>query len=278
MKKLAFALMLSLVLGACEEKHDQGWLGYGEGDFAMVSAPQAGWVTELKVERGTVVKRGDLLFVLDSTTQQAGQEQASSALNQARASLKQEQSNLVYARTELMRQESLARAHAGTPTQLDLARTNEQQSVAKIGQLQAQIGQMEANLKGAAYGLSQRQITAQTEGPVQDIFFRPGEYVPASTPVVSVLPPANVYARFFVPETELPKVKLGQKVQVNCDGCKPMTAMITFIAAQAEFTPPVIFSVNNREKLVYKLEARAPDGLAIHPGQPVTVKPLESGQ
>ena len=274
MKKLALLLMMSLVLGACEEKHDQGWLGYGEGDFAMVSAPQAGWVTELKVERGTVIKRGDLLFVLDSTTQQAGQEQASSALDQARASLKQEQSNLVYARTELMRQESLARAHAGTPTQLDLARTNEQQSVAKIGQLQAQIGQMEANLKGAAYGLSQRQITAQTEGPVQDIFFRPGEYVPASTPVVSVLPPANVYARFFVPETELPKVKLGQKVQVNCDGCKPMTAMITFIAAQAEFTPPVIFSVNNREKLVYKLEARAPEGLAIHPGEPVTVRPL----
>ena len=274
MKRLLLALILPLALGACEEKHDQGWLGYGEGDFAMISAPQAGWVTALKVERGTVVKRGDLLFVLDSTTQQAGQEQASSALDQARASLKQEQSNLVYARTELGRQESLARSHAGTPTQLDLARTNAQQSAARIGQLQAQIGQMEANLKGAAYGLAQRQITSQTEGPVQDIYFRPGEYVPASTPVVSVLPPANVYARFFVPESELPKVKLGQKVQVNCDDCKPMTATITFIAAQAEFTPPVIFSVNNREKLVFKLEARAPAGLAIHPGQPVTVKPL----
>jgi len=274
MRRLAFALILPLALAGCEEKHDQGWLGYGEGDSAMISAPQAGWVTALKVERGTAVKRGDLLFVLDSTTQEAGREQASNALNQARASLKQEQSNLVYTRTELMRQESLARAHAGTPTQLDLARTNEQQSVAKIGQLQAQIGQMEANLKGAAYGLAQRQITSQTEGPVQDIYFRPGEYVPASTPVVSVLPPANVYARFFVPESELPKVKLGQKVQVNCDDCKPMTATITFIAAQAEFTPPVIFSVNNREKLVFKLEARAPAGLAIHPGQPVTVKPL----
>jgi HlyD family secretion protein len=274
MRRLFFALILPVVLAACEEKHDQGWLGYGEGDSAMISAPQAGWVTELKVERGTVVKRGDLLFVLDSTTQEASREQASDALNQARASLKQEQSNLAYTRTELTRQESLARAHAGTPTDLDLARTNEQQSVAKIGQLQAQIGQMEANLKGAAYGLSQRQIVSQTEGPVQDIYFRPGEYVPASTPVVSVLPPANVYARFFVPETELPKVKLGQKVQVNCDGCKPMTATITFIAAQAEFTPPVIFSVNNREKLVYKLEARGAGGLDIHPGQPVTVKAL----
>lgn len=87
-----------------------------------------------------------------------------------------------------------------------------------------------------------------------------------------MLPPANIYARFFVPESELPRVHLNQKVQINCDGCKPMTATITFIAAQAEFTPPVIFSVGNREKLVFKLEARAPGGLNIHPGQPVTVK------
>ena len=122
MKKLAFALMLSLVLGACEEKHDQAWLGYGEGDTAMISAPQAGWVTELKVERGTVVHRGDLLFVLDDT-HAAGRPRTGAAAHwtRPRASLAQEQSNLVYAATELMRQDSLARAHAGTPTQRDLA-------------------------------------------------------------------------------------------------------------------------------------------------------------
>ena len=54
MRRLIFALILPVALAACEEKHDQGWLGYGEGDSAMISAPQAGWVTELKVERGTV--------------------------------------------------------------------------------------------------------------------------------------------------------------------------------------------------------------------------------
>jgi HlyD family secretion protein len=129
-------------------------------------------------------------------------------------------------------------------------------------------------LSGAAYGLSQRKIVAQAQGTVQDIYFRPGEYVPASTPVLSLLPPANVYVRFFVPETQLARVHLGQKVRVSCDGCKPMDATITFIAAQEEFTPPVIFSVNNREKLVFKLEARAPGGLPVHPGQPVDVRPL----
>jgi HlyD family secretion protein len=110
---------------------------------------------------------------------------------------------------------------------------------------------------------------------VQDIFFRPGEYAPAMTPVVSILPPANVYVRFFVPETEFAKVKLGQKVSIHCDGCaNDITATVSFIAAQEEFTPPVIFSVGVREKLVFKVEARLPGGLPLHPGQPVDVRPL----
>lgn len=272
--KTQAALILVLFLAACGEKPDDSWLGYGEGDSALVSAPQAGWVTDLKVERGQVVRRGDLLFVLDSTQQQASRDQAEATLTQARASLRQEQANLVYSRTELGRQNRLAGAGAGTPTERDLAQNNARQSAARIAQLQAQISQMEAGLSGAAYGLSQRQIVSQTSGPVQDIYFRPGEYVPASTPVVSILPPANIYVRFFVPQSQMANVRLGQKVRIACDGCKPMTAAISFIASQVEFTPPVIFSVDNREKLVFKLEARAPGGLTIHPGQPVTVRPL----
>jgi len=62
-------------------------------------------------------------------------------------------------------------------------------------------------------------------------------------------------------------------VTISCDGCKPLKAKISFIAAREEFTPPVIFSVENREKLVFKLEARAEGGLALNPGQPVEVRP-----
>jgi len=97
-------------------------LGYGEGDNAFISAPQPGWVTKMKVERGSAVHRGDLLFVLDDTHEQAGRDQAVAALVQAKASLVQQQSNLVYARTEMRRQNGLAGDNAGTPTQLDQAR------------------------------------------------------------------------------------------------------------------------------------------------------------
>ena len=95
------------------------------------------------------------------------------------------------------------------------------------------------------------------------------------TPVVSILPPENVYVRFFVPETEFARLKLGQRVAITCDGCAAgITATVSFIAAQEEFTPPVIFSIGSREKLVFKVEARAPGGLRLNPGQPVEVRPL----
>jgi HlyD family secretion protein len=265
---------LALGLAGCAAKTDQGWLGYGEGDYAFVSAPQAGWVTSLNVERGQQVHRGDLLFTLDAPGQQASRDQAQASLAQARAELDQEKANLDYANKELKRQQGLERDQAGTPAVRDQAENAARQSTARIGQLEGQIRQMQASLAGADYTLSQRRVVALTDGPVEDIYFRPGEYVGPSASVVSLLPPANVYVRFFVPETEFAKARLGQKVRITCDGCKPMVATITFIASQEEFTPPVVFSVGSREKLVFKLEARAPGGLQIHPGQPVEVRPL----
>jgi HlyD family secretion protein len=287
MKWICLALSV-LLLAACSEKKDDAWLGYAEGDDALISAPQPGWVTAMKVERGQAIHRGDVLFVLDDTREAAGRDQAQAALTQseaalaqAKASLTQEQANLAYTRTELGRQDRLAQAGAGTPTQRDLARNNFQQSQARIGELQAQItqttaqiAQMKASLGSASYALSQREIVAQTEGVVQDINFREGEYAPASTPVLTILPPGNIFVRFFVPEGQLSRVHLGQKVRITCDGCRPIEAQISFIAAQQEFTPPVIFSNESREKLVFKLEARAQGGLKLHPGQPVEVRPL----
>lgn len=273
MKKLA-ALLALLLLTACGRSDDHYWLGYAEGDNTFISAPQPGWVTGMTVERGSEVKPGQALFALDDTHEKAARDQAIATVAQDNAAIAQEQANLSYTGKELARQSGLARVNAGVPATLDQTLSSHQQSQAHIAQLQGQLKQAQAALVDANYQLSQRSVVSYVSGRVQDIYFREGEYAPASTPVISVLPPKNIYVRFFVPETEFAKVKIGQRVRITCDGCTPMDATITFIAQQEEFTPPVIFSEGNREKLVFKLEARAPDGLKLNPGQPVEVRPL----
>jgi HlyD family secretion protein len=276
--KRIFAAMLMAGLAACGRNGDRTWLGYAEGDTAFVAAPQAGWVANLRVERGAAVKTGDLLFSLDDTNQTAARDQAKAAIAQAQGQMGQAQASLTLAKTELVRQSGLLRAGATSKQAYDQAKSAYDTAAALVKQIEAAEQQAHATLTGAAYQLSERDVVSRTSGRVQDVFFRPGEYAPAMTPVVSILPPGNVYVRFFVPETEFANVHLGQTVTITCDGCaRTITATVTFIAAQEEFTPPVIFSVGNRERLVFKVEARAPGGLPLHPGQPVDVRPLADG-
>jgi len=110
---------------------------------------------------------------------------------------------------------------------------------------------------------------------VVDTLYNRGEWVQAGAPVISLLPPENIKLRFFIPQQQLGQVKVGQPVQVSCDGCAaPIAANISFISPQAEYTAPLIYSKENRATLVFLVEARpAPaDAVKLHPGQPVEVK------
>jgi HlyD family secretion protein len=107
---------------------------------------------------------------------------------------------------------------------------------------------------------------------VEQIYYRPGETVPAGRPVVALLPPGNLKIRFFAPQAILPEIKYGDVVGVSCDGCeKGLTAKVSFIARSAEFTPPVIYSQEERAKLVFLIEARPEKPEKFRVGQPVTV-------
>jgi HlyD family secretion protein len=132
----------------------------------------------------------------------------------------------------------------------------------------------QAKLAEAERQLSERRIVAPANAVVDDTLYRLGEQVEPLSPVVSLLPPENIKIRFFLPETLLGRVHVGDKVTLACDSCPAGgTATIRYIAPQAEFTPPVIYSVGTRDKLVYLIEAwpdKNPE--AFHPGQPVDVK------
>ena len=272
MKRLS--LVLVLLLAGCGQNNDNAWLGYAEGDYAFISAPLAGWVTRVAVKRGDWVKSGDPLFTLDDPSQIAARDAAEAAIAQAQGQLVQARANLDLAQKQLARQNGLLRASATSKQAYDLAKSSYDSAAAQVSQIAAAENQARAALDNARYQLAQREVVSRTTGRVQDVYFRQGEYTPAMTPVILILSPENVYVRFFVPENQFAKIHLGDKVRIGCDGCSDIVATISFIAAQEEFTPPVIYSLASRTKLVFKVEARAPGGLKLNPGQPVDVRPL----
>jgi HlyD family secretion protein len=130
----------------------------------------------------------------------------------------------------------------------------------------------EARVATSETRLARRQGFAPVSGTIQQIYFREGEMVQAQRPVLSIMPPGNMKIRFYVPETELPKLAIGDEVKVTCDNCAAdLTARIYFIATTAEYTPPVIYSLDERNKLVYLIQARPsrPDVLRV--GQPISI-------
>jgi HlyD family secretion protein len=303
----ALLLLVPLCLLGCEKPQSTHWLGYIEGESALIAPPQAGWITSLDVARGAKVKAGDSLFTLDATREIAARDntlaaitaakeqaqQAESQFSKAQASAAEMEADIMRAQKELARQEELVRIGASPRRDLeaaqaayDSARARRNQAGADQGQAtaarrqaEAQTRQNEANLMAAEFNLSQRSVHSLVTGEVQDIYFREGEYANAGVPVISVLPPANVFVRFFVPEPAIASLHLGDEVHINCDGCaNDLVGTVRFIASQAEFTPPVIYSVGNRERLVFKAEARVSSGLPLRPGLPIEVWPVETAR
>jgi HlyD family secretion protein len=243
LRTLAIAALAAALTG-CNEKRDPGFQGWVEADMIFVSPDESGRVTKLNVREGDEVKQGDPLYSVDDDLQ--------------RADLNQNKATLANAQQSYDRANSLSRTGAGTQATLDA-------SVSALRVAEARVVTSETRL-------ARRQGFAPVAGSIQQIYFREGEMVPERRPVLSIMPPGNMKIRFFVPETELPKLALGDQVRITCDNCSPdLTAKIYFIATTAEYTPPVIYSLDERNKLVYLIQARPSRPDALRVGQPVSV-------
>ncbi len=130
----------------------------------------------------------------------------------------------------------------------------------------------QARLNSAQTRLARRSVFSPVNGTVQEVYYRHGEMVPAGRPVLALLPPGNIKVRFFVPESALPHIAYGDTVKIACDGCvNGLTARVSFIAKQSEYTPPVIYSREERARLVFLIEALPDKPGALRVGQPVDV-------
>jgi HlyD family secretion protein len=239
------ALALALVLAGCANEKDPTYQGWVEAELIFVGPDETGRIETLTVREGDPVEKGTLLFTLDADLQLADVAMQEAAIKNAK---------LAYDRAV-----ALLKTSAGTQKTLEDA-----ESAMRTAQ---------ARLDSSQTRLARRKVFSPVTGSIQQIYFRGGELVTAGKPIVAVLPPSNLKLRFFVNEATLPKLKLGDPVTVMCDGCDAgITAKITFIARSSEFTPPVIYSMDERSKLVFLIEARTmdrPERLRV--GQPVSI-------
>ncbi|TMH57640.1 MAG: HlyD family efflux transporter periplasmic adaptor subunit [Betaproteobacteria bacterium] len=305
--------LLILFLAACGPSGERPLQGYIEGEYMRVGAPFAGTLQQLSVQRGDPVASNAPLFTLERENELAARKQAEGQLQSALARLEnlktgkrapevqsvEEQLRQAMVARELSaanfkRQESLFKSGFISSAALDDVRTRMKSDDALVEQLKAAVAtaklpggrpdeiraaQADADaarqaLAQADWRLGQRAIVAPLAGRVNDTYFVVGDFVPAGSPVVSLLPAANVKVRFYVPEPMLGRLRPGQTVSFTCDSCgAPMSATVSFIADRAEFTPPVLYSKENRAKLVFLVEARPAAEVAakLNPGQPVDV-------
>lgn len=287
--------LVSLVLLSSCNWSDNRLNGYVEGQLTYLSSPTDGRLDQLGVERGMQVKKGDLLFSLESLPESAELNSATAVINQAKSNLKdllygkrpseidailsqikEVKARIAYLSIEQQRYKILVEKSA-------IDREKYDQTVQNLAIANAQLKQMEANLSTAKlpartdaikaaeatlsstqaqydksnWALTEKTVYAHDDAEVFDTYYRVGERVPGNRPIISLLLPRDIIAVFFIPETQLATIHVNQKISINCDSCKkPYQGVIKFISPQAEYTPPVIYSNSARSKLVYRVEAK----------------------
>jgi HlyD family secretion protein len=285
--------------------------GWVEADLLFVGADEPGRITTLAVKEGEAVRHGQALFSLQSDIQDAEWQQARAALDEAKARLAKAEAAqqrpeevavleaqearykaaIEQSRPDYERAQRLTTQGVSPATRLEQAKAAFERDQAQLVEIKRQIEvarlksrtedieaarevvkQAKARVASAETRRQQRSVAAPADGVVQEIYFREGEIASAGRPVVSLLPPGNLKLRFFVPQGILPQIAVGDEVLVHCDGCaSDIRARVRFLSRQAEFTPPVIFSSEERAKLVFRVEAipAQPDLLRV--GQPVSI-------
>lgn len=226
-------------IAACTASAPAGFPGYAEGESVRLAAPISGTLVKLHVQRGDAVAASAPAFVLEQDSERSAREEAQARVRRAeqqlgnlqsgkrpdevaalRAQLAQAQAALNLSTRELVRAQELVAQNFSSPASLDAARTAVARDQARVNELNAQVrlaGQgsraqeiaaaqqevlaAKAQLAQADWRVQQKTQRMPAAGDVTDVLFREGEWVPQGSPVLTLLPPSQVKARFFVPET-----------------------------------------------------------------------------
>lgn len=285
--------------------------GYVEGEYVLMAPVEVAQIDAVTVRRGDRVAEGQILVELERRDAEIALAQSRAALAQAEskladlstgrrdaeiavieAALAQARAQEAEAAREVDREADLLHKGVVTQAKFDVTATQHEIAAAKVAELEANlsvarlparqeaikaakaaIDGAKAAQDSASWRMGKRVITATASGTVFDVIRNPGEIAGPAAPVLSILPDGGVKLRLFVPETALAQVSVGTVLAVECDACAPgQTATVSYVADAPEFTPPVIYSLENRQKLVFLVEARPDAGAdSLIPGQIVSV-------
>jgi HlyD family secretion protein len=287
--------------------------GYIEGETLFLASPVAGTVARLGVRRGQRVDAGARLFVIEPGQRAAQSNMATAELNAAVAQAEDVRKGqrpvelgileadrdaaaaaVREARALLVRTEALVRRGIYARVRLDDTRAAYETAAARLeaadrrlqaatlGAREDQIRAADARVAAARARQSETGERVADMAPVapaaarvEDVFYQAGEWAAANQPIVALIPDNRVYVRFFVPEEAVAGYRPGTRVRFRCDGCgDALTATISYVSPRPEFTPPIIYSRESRDRLVFMVEARPEHPAGLVPGLPVDVYPI----
>ncbi|MEZ6023126.1 MAG: HlyD family efflux transporter periplasmic adaptor subunit [Hyphomonadaceae bacterium] len=275
--KRSLIFSLALALAACGDAPSDLLQGYGEAEYIYLASQEAGVLGELLVREGDTVAQGDQVFRLDPDRLSLTAQSAESRRAAAASAVLTAQAEATLAQRNYARGAELAERGFYPRAQLDADRAARDAANARLAQARREAAAAGRNRPSARTAAGSRRPAPQA-GTIERIYRRPGEVIAAGQPIAALLPPQNMKVRFFAPQDMLARLRVGARVLVSCDGegCEePIPATVSYVAAEPQFTPPVIYSLEEREKLVFLVEARFEGATPIRPGMPVDVRIAE---
>jgi HlyD family secretion protein len=278
-----------MALAGCSDPSESRLTGYVEAETLYMAPQEAGVIEDILVAEGDSVAAGDVLFRMRSDRIAYQVEQASAAAKSAgkRAddagslakAVTEAQANLDRIAADFARTQQLFKDGFVSKARLDMDRASLTAAQARLDAARAErdsaqddYQSIEAQAGFAKQRLDDLAVTAPKAGTIERIYRRAGEVAAAGDPIAALLPPGNMKLRFYAPERLLSSFAPGNEVSFRCDGCaEGLTARVTYVAAEPQFTPPVIYNLEERDKLVFLIEARPLDTEGLRPGLPVDV-------
>jgi len=272
--KICAIIFFLISFVSCKKESIHEVQAYVEGRYTYLTASVPGILKQVFVERGTEVKKDQALFFLDSMPESANYQASLAEYAQANFEKNKLLRELQYIKMTLSRYQSLLKSHAIQQDALDKTQTDYDDALIELQAIQEKILSLKAKLNASKWSLQQKKVYAPMNARVFDVYYQVGEYVTTDQSVLSLLVDQDVKLIFYVSEKDLPYFHLAKKINIYREkDVIPYQAQVNFISPSAEYVPPVIFSKETNEKLVYRLEAALDEKIVrkFNPGQPVRV-------